>query len=41
LGLAIVKNIAELHGAAIRLDPGLRGAGLAVTIIFPASPQRA
>jgi two-component system OmpR family sensor kinase len=37
LGMSIVKNIADLHGAEVRLDDGLAGrdgAGLAVTVRF-------
>jgi len=37
LGLSIVARIAELHGAAISLDSGLRGRGLAVRLHFPAA----
>ncbi|HXS20845.1 MAG TPA: ATP-binding protein [Steroidobacteraceae bacterium] len=36
LGLAIVKAIAEAHGASVVLDSGPAGAGLAVTVSFPA-----
>lgn len=35
LGLSIVARIAELQGAAISLDTGLRGRGLAVRLRFP------
>ncbi|MFL6604402.1 MAG: ATP-binding protein [Steroidobacteraceae bacterium] len=35
LGMAIVKAIADTHGAAISLDTGPNGEGLAVTISFP------
>ena len=34
LGMAIVKAIADTHGASIALDSGPNGAGLAVTIAF-------
>lgn len=34
LGLSIVKQIAELHGASISLDEGKQGAGLSVTVRF-------
>jgi two-component system sensor histidine kinase TctE len=35
LGLAIVREIAESHGAEIRLDSGRNGVGTAVQISFP------
>lgn len=35
LGLSIVARIAESHGAALTLQDGLGGAGLAVKIVFP------
>jgi len=35
LGLAIVRDIANLHGAAITLDAGAGGIGLKVTVLFP------
>ncbi len=35
LGLAIVKGIADRHLARIRLDSGLDGRGLCVTVTFP------
>lgn len=35
LGLAIVREIAQSHGAEIRLDSGPRGVGTAVRIDFP------
>jgi two-component system sensor histidine kinase TctE len=35
LGLAIVRDIASLHGADIALDAGAGGQGLKVTVIFP------
>jgi len=37
LGLAIVKRIAERHGARIDLAEGIGGAGLGVTVRFPAA----
>lgn len=37
LGLAIVKRIAERHGARIELGPGIDGAGLGVSVHFPAT----
>ena len=36
LGMAIVKAIAQTHGAAVTLDSGDAGRGLAVTVSFPA-----
>jgi len=36
LGMAIVKAIADSHGASIALDSGAGGSGLAVTMSFPA-----
>lgn len=39
LGMAIVKAIAEAHGAGVVLDSGESGRGLAVTISFPAEGQ--
>lgn len=35
LGMAIVKTIADAHGATITLDSGASGRGLAVTVRFP------
>src|SRR5262249_13984777 len=35
LGMAIVKAIADAHGAAVSLDSGSDGRGLAVTVTFP------
>lgn len=35
LGLSIVKNIAERHGARVVLDAGPAGQGLAVRVVFP------
>jgi two-component system OmpR family sensor kinase len=37
LGLAIVKRVAERHGARIELGPGIDGAGLGVSVHFPAA----
>ena len=34
LGLAIVRRVAEVHGAALRIENG-RGGGLCVTVTFP------
>ncbi|OHC71363.1 MAG: hypothetical protein A2045_17110 [Rhodocyclales bacterium GWA2_65_20] len=34
LGLSIVRRIAELHGARVKLEPGGGGAGLVVTVEF-------
>ena len=34
LGLSIAKNIAEMHGARLRLDSPVSGAGLVVTLGF-------
>jgi two-component system OmpR family sensor kinase len=39
LGMAIVKAIAESHGAAVVLDSGELGRGLTVTVSFPAENQ--
>ena len=36
LGLAIVKTIADAHGAQVTLGEGAAGAGLSVTVKFPA-----
>ena len=36
LGLAIVRRIAERHGGAVTLGPGVDGNGLGVTVRFPA-----
>jgi two-component system OmpR family sensor kinase len=38
LGLAIVKSIAEAYAATVTLGSGPTGAGLAVTVTFPAAP---
>lgn len=35
LGMAIVKTIADAHGATVALDSGPNGHGLAVTVSFP------
>jgi two-component system sensor histidine kinase TctE len=35
LGLAIVREIAQSHGAEIKLESGARGVGTAVQIAFP------
>jgi signal transduction histidine kinase len=35
--MAIVKAIADAHGASITLDTGPGGQGLAVTVTFPAA----
>lgn len=35
LGLAIVQRIAQLHGAAVRLDAGEGGGGLVASVRFP------
>jgi two-component system OmpR family sensor kinase len=40
LGMAIVKAIADGHGASITLDSGSNGVGLAVTVSFPLAGQR-
>lgn len=36
LGMAIVKAIADAHGAVVRLDAGPGGTGLLATVTFPA-----
>jgi two-component system sensor histidine kinase TctE len=36
LGLAIVRDIATLHGAEVALSPADSGAGLKVSVLFPA-----
>ena len=38
LGLAIVREIAQSHGAEIRLGTGPNGTGTAVQIAFPRAP---
>lgn len=35
LGLSIVKNVAQRHGARVLLDAGPGGKGLAVRVVFP------
>lgn len=40
LGMAIVKAIADSHGARLALDDGPDGKGLAVSVAFPAAPGR-
>jgi len=35
LGLAIVHEIAQSHGAEVHLDPGTEGTGTVVRVIFP------
>jgi len=37
LGMAIVKAIADTHGATLKLDTGPNGQGLAVSVLFPAA----
>ena len=37
LGLAIVRSVADRHGAEIALDDGIDGAGLGITLRFPAA----
>jgi two-component system OmpR family sensor kinase len=37
LGLSIVKRIAERHGADIAVGPGLEGAGVGISVRFPAA----
>jgi two-component system, OmpR family, sensor kinase len=39
LGMAIVKAIADAHGASIALDAGPNGQGLVVTVSFPRVPN--
>jgi two-component system OmpR family sensor kinase len=41
LGMAIVKTIADAHGAKVMLDPGADGHGLAVTVEFPTAKDLA
>ncbi|MGY6269349.1 ATP-binding protein [Achromobacter denitrificans] len=36
IGLSLVAQIARQHGAEVTLGPGLRGAGMALTVVFPA-----
>jgi two-component system, OmpR family, sensor kinase len=37
LGLSIVKRIADRHGADIAVGPGLNGAGVGISVRFPAA----
>ena len=37
LGLSIVEKIAALHGASLQFGSGIDGAGLGVTLDFPAA----
>lgn len=39
LGLTIVQRIARLHGATVELGAGTGGAGLVVSVTFPAAPS--
>jgi len=39
LGLAIVRRIANMHGARVKLESGAGGAGLRVSLIFPAEKK--
>jgi two-component system sensor histidine kinase TctE len=39
LGLAIVRDIASVHGATITLGDGAHGKGLKATVRFPAAPS--
>jgi two-component system, OmpR family, sensor kinase len=39
LGMAIVKAIADTHGATLKLDTGPNGHGLGVSVLFPATPS--
>ena len=41
LGLAIVREIASRHGAAVRIEDGAEGKGVRMCAIFPASPEQA
>jgi len=41
LGLAIVREIAEAHGATARIDPGAGGKGTRVGIRFERKPRAA
>jgi nitrogen fixation/metabolism regulation signal transduction histidine kinase len=38
--MAIVKAIADAHGAALELDSGADGRGLAVSVRFPGAGVR-
>ena len=40
LGMAIVKSIADAHDAALELDSGAEGRGLAVSVRFPGADFR-
>jgi two-component system sensor histidine kinase TctE len=40
LGLAIVSDIAALHGASLALDDGAGGKGLLVRVTWPAADER-
>jgi PAS domain S-box-containing protein len=40
LGLAIVRNLVELHGGSIRAESGGRGRGASFTVSLPISPLR-
>ena len=40
LGLAIVREIAQSHGAEVALTPGAGGTGTIVTMIFPHCRRR-
>jgi two-component system OmpR family sensor kinase len=40
LGMAIVKAIADTHGATLELDSGPDGTGLAVSIRFPSAERK-
>lgn len=39
LGLSIVKQIVDLHGASITLEKSRDTSGLCVTVVFPLSPE--
>jgi len=39
LGLAIVRDIARLHGGDAALQPGTEGSGIAATVTLPCSPE--
>lgn len=41
LGLAIVREVAERHGAAVTLGPGPDGRGTAARVVFPCPPRAA
>jgi two-component system sensor histidine kinase TctE len=40
LGLAIVREIAQSHGATVALTPGAQDVGTVVTIVFPSLERR-